>query len=785
MILLLRKPAGEPGVNLPGHRPGRRRHSRAANAAADMYWCRTIRLLLLLLVILALHPAEGVSSGGKETPHQKIYDTERYSWRPVRVNGGGYTNFVLPDPSSPNTVYAGVDVGGVYRSDDYGETWIPANKGLNWPSDRLVAALAIDPETGILYLGTGGYGKGGIFTSTDKGESWKLLTRKVIFNSRGVRQSRGRGLIVIDPSDSGVIYAGSYRDGLFRSVDGGITWTNIGLKGRRISSVLVSPADSKVIYVSSVGVPGSRDFQGGIFMSMDGGSTWERTGKDIVDVYQLAMDPRDPDVIYAACGSLGIFKTTDGGMTWTEKNNGLGGIGLIAAMLDAARTKYLTVDVDPDNPEIVYTGSGSKYGQVYRSEDGGERWRRLTVSKNILPGDWWYQERQWLGNRGSSVNCLSVDPRDSRRIYVSGRGGVWRSDDAGATWRPKVRGLEATVMNRVVLNPREKGVFYAGNTDWVFFYSLDGGRTIRRTLYGMGNWDIKRDREIYRKYRMKNGRDFAIDPRTYPGTVYIGGDASHKNSGTVFKSTDGGVHWKEANTGLPVARVSALGIDPGDYNTLYAALSGHGIYKTTDGGKTWGPSNNGLPDPEGMFMNYLNEILVHPAAPEIVYILDKGRAVYRTDDRGKNWEIISKGLPHSGFRGMRYYTGGLAVDPENPDTVYAGLYGEGIYRTVDGGKNWKRISPPYITNAGTMDIDPRDGTIYVVSVPETGEEDIRDFVYGIYRSSDKGDTWKAIDNDELLRISLKIKDITVDPHHRGRIYLSTMGNGIIVGEPAG
>ena len=778
MIRLLHK--GEPAVNLSGTHTARRR-----GASLNMYRPGIIGLLFLFLLVFAPYPADGISSGENNALYHKVYDAERYSWRQVRVNGGGYTNFVLPDPASPNTVYAGVDVGGVYRSDDYGENWIPVNKGLDWPSDRLVAALAIDPRTGTLYLGAGGYGKGGIFKSTDRGESWKLLSRKVIFNSRGIQQTRGRGLIVVDPSDSAVIYAGSYKDGLFRSADGGKTWTNMGLKGRRISSILVSPVDRGVIYVSSVGVPGSRDFQGGIFRSTDGGRHWERIGKEIVDVYQLVMDPHDPDVIYAACGSRGIFKTVDGGRTWAEKNNGLGGIGLIASMLDAGKTKYLTVDVDPDNPEIVYTGSGGRYGQVYRSENGGGQWRRITASKNILPGDWWYQEKQWLGNTGSSVNCLSIDPRDGRRIYVSGRGGVWRSDDAGATWRPKVRGLEATVMNRVVLNPRRKDVFYAGNTDWVFFYSLDGGRTILRTLDGMGNWDIKKDRAIYRRYRMKNGRDFAIDPRTSPGTVYIGGGASRKNSGTVFKSTDGGRHWKEANRGLPVARVSALGIDPGDYSTLYAALSGKGVYKTADGGKTWNPANNGLPAPEGMFMNYLNEILIHPAAPETVYILDKGRGIYRTADRGKNWEIISRGLPRAGFRGMRYYTGGLALDPEDPDVVYAGLYGKGIYRTDNGGKTWKRISPPYITNAGTMDTDPGDGTIYVVSVPEAGEEDIKGFVYGIYKSPDRGNTWKAIDNDELLRISLKIKDITVDPHHRGRVYLSTMGNGIIVGEPAG
>ncbi len=747
---------------------------------------KTIKLLLLSIIILAPAPAQHAISA-EETPslQQKKYAAEHYSWRQVKVNGGGYTNFILTDPASPNIVYAGIDVGGIYRSRDYGENWFPANKGLDWPSDRLVAALAIDSNSGALYLGAGGYGKGGIFRSTDKGESWRLLTRKVIFNSRGVQQSRGRGLIVIDPTGSGAIYAGSYKDGLFRSVDGGKTWSYRGLKGKRISSILVNPVDPEVIYVSSVDVRGSKDLKGGIFKSVDGGINWKRTAKEIVDVYQLAMDPKNPDIIYAACGSRGIFRTTDGGGTWLKKNTGLDGMGLIVSRLNFRKTRYLTVEIDKSNPELIFTGSGDKYGQVYRSENRGEQWTRITGKKNILPGDSWFQERQWLGNTGSSVNCISIDPRDSKRIYISGRGGVWRSDNAGATWRPKVRGLEATVMNRVVLNPRQRDVFYAANTDWVFFYSMDGGKTMLRTLNGMGNWDIKKDKKIYRRYRMKNGRDFAIDPRTVPGTVYIGGDAGNKNSGTVFKSPDGGGHWKEANSGLPVAGVSALSSDPDDYDTLYAALRGKGVYKTTDGGKSWRPVNKGLPDPEGLFRNYLNEILVHPADPEIIYILDKGKGIYKTTDRGKDWEIISNSLPETGLRGMRYYSGGLAVDPEDPDIVYAGLYGKGIYRTTDGGKSWKRISPPYITNAGTMDTDPRDGAVYVVSVPEAGEEDIKDFIYGIYKSIDKGNTWKAIDNDELLRISLKIKDITVDPHYRGRIYLSTMGNGIIVGEPGG
>ena len=83
-----------------------------------------------------------------------------------------------------------------------------------------------------------------------------------------------------------------------------------------------------------------------------------------------------------------------------------------------------------------------------------------------------------------------------------------------------------------------------------------------------------------------------------------------------------------------------------------------------------------------------------------------------------------------------------------------------------------------------MDIDPRDNAIYVASVPESGEVDLNNSMFGIYKSDDSGKTWKLLRDDELIRISLKIKDLTIDPYHKGRIYLSTMGNGVIVGEPA-
>ena len=173
-----------------------------------------------------------------------------YYWRPLSVNGGGYTNFVITDPDSPNVIYAGVNVGGIYKSYDFGEHWVAANKGLNWPADRIVAALIIDYKNGRLYLGAGGFGKGGIFRSTDKGASWHLLTRYVRFNGMGVEQSRGKGLIIIDPPDSDTPYAGSHKDGISKSTDAVKTSSNKGLKSVHISSMVINSYDPHIIYVA-------------------------------------------------------------------------------------------------------------------------------------------------------------------------------------------------------------------------------------------------------------------------------------------------------------------------------------------------------------------------------------------------------------------------------------------------------------------------------------------------------------------------------------------------------
>ncbi|MEP9410022.1 MAG: hypothetical protein HRF42_01215 [Candidatus Brocadia sp.] len=732
---------------------------------------------ILFFCLLSFFCASADIAGETVSPGQDII----YKWKPLHVNGGGFTNFVIINQKEPNVVYAGIDVGGVYKSTDYGDSWIPVNKGLQWPTDRLAAALTIDPKYGTLYLGVGkSPRRGGIFKSADDGKSWQLLTRKVRFERNGVSRPRGKGLIVIDPFDPKTLYAGSYKDGIFKSTNGGNTWLRKGLEGKRITSIVIDRADSKTLYVSSVaGREEGEHFQGGIYKSADGGDTWKQIGAGIDDVHQLAMDLSDNAILYAACGAAGIMKSVNGGNTWIEKNNGLE--GLLSARMRLNNIKYVSLAVDTKKPGVIYAGSGERKGQIYKSVNGGDVWIKLTGNnKNIYPDGWWIKKTNWPGNDGYFANCLSVDPVDSDRIYVSGRSGIWRSDDGGLTWRPKVKGLEATCMNQIIFDPKRPGLFFVGNTDWIFFRSADGGKTFDRSLKGLGSWDAKEDRDIWNAYKVKNGLCFAIDPRHEPPVIYLGGGASGINSGAVFKSTDGGESWQAANTGLPVAAVTALAIDPLNFHTVFAAVKERGLYKTVNGGKNWERTNLGG---DTVFSTTDNVIAIHPKNNNVMYVLDKGNGIYKTIDSGKNWQIISKDLPQDGIKGMDQFVGGLAVDPVNPDVVYAGLRKHGVYKTTDGGKKWKKVTPPYMLHGGAMSIDTADGSLYIASVPGVGDEDIGGFVPGVYKSADGGHTWLAVHNDDLSAISLKVTSLAIDPHSKGKIYLTTQGNGIIVGEP--
>ncbi len=705
-------------------------------------------------------------------------DKDNYQWKQIKINGGGFINIVLIDNKNPNIIYAGSDIGGIYKSFDYGETWNPYNIGLTWARDNLVAGLAFDSSSN-LFLGTGRFGKkGGLFKKTSDKNPWQILSRKIKFNFE--IQRIGKNLISIDSRNSQIIYAGSWEDGIFKSIDGGNNWSNTNFKEKYISSILIDSKNSSIIYISCMKY---NEIKGGIYKSIDAGKNWTLISPDnIDDVYQLAIVPDNTNIIYASCGNEGIFKSIDNGKTWEAKNSGLE-FGKLSN-LKLKDVKILSMAIDPNNPKILFAGSGFTHGQIYKSIDEGENWINLTYNKqNIHLDNWWINEINFPGGDNYACTCISIDYTNGNKIFISGRSGIWRSDDGGKNWHPKVNGLEVTCMNQIAFDPKKSDIFFIGNTDWSIFKTINSGKSFQRTLKGIGGWDIDFDKNIWRKYHIKNGRSFAIDPRTEPSTVYFGGNATGKNNGAIFKSIDGGESWTEANGGLPQASITALAINPDNFDKLFTAIQENGLYKTDNAGKNWEKINIKVNlENKKMFASNNNYILISNISSNIIYILDKGNGIYKSIDGGNNWEIISNNLPEQGIKRMDQFVGGLALDNKNPDIAYVGLYKYGIYKTENGGKTWNKITPPHIINGGAITIDKNFNSIYIVSVPGVDDQDIEEFIPGIYKSADNGKTWLPIHNSDLLNISLKITSLNIDPFNKDKIYLTTQGNGIIMGE---
>ena len=184
-----------------------------------------------------------------------------------------------------------------------------------------------------------------------------------------------------------------------------------------------------------------------------------RIGDNLYDVHQLAMYPTEPNTIFAACGKQGIFKTMNGGETWTKRNIGL--IGLVQSKFNFHTIEYISLAIDSTNPDTIYAGTGKRRGQIYKSLDGGGNWIKLTGNEaNTFSEGWWMKKDNWPGNVGFCANCLSIDPRNCKRVYLSGKSGVWRSEDGGTTWHAKVKGLEATCMNKIVINPQKEHIIF-------------------------------------------------------------------------------------------------------------------------------------------------------------------------------------------------------------------------------------------------------------------------------------------------------------------------------------
>src|SRR5271157_1078157 len=566
-------------------------------------------------------------------------------------------SFVI-DPGNTSTLYAGCPGtnsnggGGLFKSTDGGATWNAASSGLPavqaspnepWPPNVSVNALAIDPahvrrpgeaawrqtltHPGTLYAVSGAnvsYG-GGLVQSTDGAASWHAV-------NSGLPDSLYIDAVAVDPRNPNTLYVAG-NTGVFRSTDGAASWTRAGNLSN-VWSLAIDPLDSGSVYALNI--------DRGILKSTDGGGSWsvvspEGTASDpfpwLVGWVVVAPGEGGPSTVYAGGNARGVFKSPDGGSTWTLATS-----GLFASSIDS-------LAIDPQNPHMVYIGVD--VAGLYRSTDGAVSWS----ATGNLPG--------------VSVFALANDWQKPGTFYAASPNGLYKSIDGGASW---VQLPVAAPIFPLAVDTRNPGTVYAGG-----FKSTDGGASWAKLAL--------------------LPTALEIDPQN-SGTLYAGTIAGElamsvlSISGGVRKSVDGGRSWSGVNTVSQSYGVSSLTVDPTNSSIVYAETApvncdedyvcnapgywdpnsdvskkGLGLFRSADGGATWAKLD--LPGDPFQFQ-------LLGVDPQGTLYAGATAGLVRSMDSGATWIA----LPTAGLSsGVSV----LAFDPQNPNHLFAGTGGGGVF----------------------------------------------------------------------------------------------------------
>ena len=451
------------------------------------------------------------------------------SWTPMSALKPRVIWTVTVDPAESQIVYAGSNEDGVWKSSNGGASWSPVTSAYQLPAIYSLAVVPVAGGPSVVFAGTAG---AGIWKSVDGGTTWAATGLS------------GRMCLSLSTDSSSALYAGTDEEAHI-SRDLGGTWTNIdhGLGGadafgyalvvdpaghRPGNAPLHSRAPARVLLSTN---------EGGLKISRNGGARWETaTGIQSRQIRQVAFDPTDPNRVYA--GSFlagGVFTSVDGGMTWTRHRLGSEIVYVWAIAIDRA------------GPNIVYAGTNGD--GLFKSTDYGETWAALAS-----------------GGSSPVVQGVTIDPTDSRRLFVAKPTGVYLSENSGATW---TQVLTLASWGITIDGSDPSIVFITTKTSGVF-RSLDGGHTFAASSVGLGSLTMGRAAQV------------TIDP-TDSQVMYVGSEAH--GGGAVYKSRDGGDHWSVANEGIESIAVFALAMDPNDSSVLYVT-GPEGTYKTTSGGES-------------------------------------------------------------------------------------------------------------------------------------------------------------------------------------------------------
>jgi photosystem II stability/assembly factor-like uncharacterized protein len=602
------------------------------------------------------------------------------TWVPIHA---GAVFGIAVDPSHPATVYASFDFGNPQKSTDGGGHWTPLPiRGVSG-----VTAIAVDPaRPSRLYAGTSAQG---VWHSLDGGATWQTARVQIPPGDARVIQSLAL------PKVGGIVYAGT-DVGVFKSLDAAVTWqsASAGLPdGPDVLALAVAPSDPKRAYASIDGDDRA------VYRTTNGGASWQRTsnpvgaGGPLDRTIALAVAPNAPATVWAGTSLTGLFRSTDSGAHWTS------------AGLPAQEITIPAIAIAPSAPRTLYAGAqvqSSDQGGVFASTDGGASWiRRLQglaglndVALGIPPGSpavLWAalsdaglfrsanSGQRWIRvilpdgpSTGMFFRDFEIAPPSADTFYALGLSALWRSTDAGASWMRAFAQPDGPQLTFLRVDPADPFRLW-GSIGFLPFGSL--GIPLLLSTDGGDTWNSATTPNLGCVVS-----DLQFAPSA-PSTLYEGGAKSASfncqfTQASLFRSTDDGATWTEADAGLVNAghSVTALAVDTVDSRIVYAAtghdhfpLDGDGVWKTTDGGATWAQAGAAL---KGLSI----AAVAVSSLPDVVWAASGG-SVFRSGDGGGTWVDRSAGL-------QAFAVNRLLIDPADPSRVYA-LTSSGVWVLED------------------------------------------------------------------------------------------------------
>ncbi|MEO5572250.1 MAG: T9SS type A sorting domain-containing protein [Bacteroidia bacterium] len=634
-------------------------------------------------------------------------------WQYAGANNiGGRIVDIEMDPTNQNVAYLGAASGGIFKTTDAGTTWVPV---FDDETTLSIGDIAIAPSnTNIIYVGTG-------------------------------EANGGSGSLTYD------------ANGIYKSTNAGVTWSNVGLQLTRMTGrMAVHPTNPDIAFAATMGDLYGQSPDRGLYRTANGGTTWTKVLylNDSTGCADVVINPVNPNYVYATTwaksrrpnakryygAESGVWRSTDGGLTWNQLTSGLPAVGLSYSRIG--------VDLCISNPSIVYAmyvDSTYAFGGLFKSTDNGNTWTQ-TNNADLYSNNVMVNQGYWYGR-------IKVDPTDADIVYVIGFD-MYKTADGGNSWSGTFNGVHVDhhiiavhpLNHNFVMNGCDGGLHISNNggDTWIHhedlpitqFYTCSIDEQNPTNLYG-GTQD--------------NGCNRTVTGSFYDWTQIVGGDGFYTFAdpidntyvygeyqyGNIFRSDDGGFNFNyivnglygQGNWNCPIV------IDPQNTQTLFTGYQQ--VFRTDDRGDNWYSISPDLTtiDPTGnLLFGTITTIDISPLNSDIIYAGTDDGKVWNTLNGGLNWTNVTGTLP------ARWVTH-VTCDPFNMNRTFVTLSGYRyhdnmvhVYMTTNNGTSWQDISGN-LPDVPCTDIiaDPAvDSLLYVAT-------DV-----GVYFTRDMGSNWNLL-----------------------------------------